>query len=106
MVVYMGYIYNSTTLKNKYNFMKKQKIIDILKQKLSEAITDLNQKDKDGQEVYSEYRAQLDYNNTAQSNTITELIQNADIDSIDFSIGFEQGYLRGLETALSVTIQK
>jgi len=72
-----------------------------IQKELQDHIDTLNEKDEEGEETYSQYRFTLDYNDDQQEETIAELIENADIDSVDFNIGFEQGYMRGLEVALS-----
>jgi hypothetical protein len=77
-----------------------------MKEKIQEAILEqvkmLNEKDEKGEDVFSSYRMELDFNDDKQNTTTAELVRDADIDSVDFNIGFEQGYLRGLETALSL----
>lgn len=75
---------------------------ELIQKELDEAIKSLNEKDENGEEVFSYYRDDLDYNEERAGETIAELIESADIDSTEFNIGFEQGYLRGLEVALSV----
>lgn len=74
---------------------------ELIQKELDEAIATLNERDEDGDEVFSNYRAELDYNGYKDEESIDELIAGADLDSTDFNIGFEQGYLRGLEVALS-----
>ena len=74
---------------------------ELIQKEIDEAIAHLNEKDEEGDEVYSHYRAELEYQ-ADDEETIAELIKNADIDSTDFNIGFEQGYMRGPEVALSV----
>lgn len=73
---------------------------ELIKKELQDHIDTLNEKDEEGDEVYSQYRSELEYQ-ADEEETIAELIKNADIDSVDFNIGFEQGYMRGLEVALS-----
>jgi hypothetical protein len=52
-------------------------------------------------ENYDHYRMELDPEDENPSKTIAELIRDADIDCIDFNIGFEQGYMRSLEELLN-----
>lgn len=73
----------------------------LIQKEIDESIAHLNELDTDGEEVYSHYRDELQYKED-KSETIADLIQNADLDNTDFNIGFEQGYLRGLEVALSL----
>lgn len=74
-----------------------------IQKEIDEYIEELNSKEEDGEEVYSHYRSELDYNDDRKDETIAELIRDADLDCTDFNIGFEQGYMRGLEVALSLT---
>lgn len=53
---------------------------------------------------FESYREELSYNDN--TTTIAELVENANLDSVDFNIGFEQGYMRGLEIALSLCDDK
>lgn len=77
-----------------------------IQKELDDHIETLNEVEEDGDgekyEVFSHYRADLDYNDNQKDESIAELVRDADIDSTEFNIGFEQGYLRGLEVALSV----
>jgi hypothetical protein len=50
---------------------------------------------------YEYYRDELDPEGERKEETTAELIEGADFENVDFNIGFEQGYLRGLEVALS-----
>jgi len=49
-------------------------------------------------EFKEQYEDELDLE---EGETVAEGIRDTDIDTIDFNIGFEQGYMRGLEVALS-----
>lgn len=74
---------------------------ELIQKEIQNHFDTLNEKDEEGDEVFATYRSELEYQ-ADEEETIAELIASADIDSIDFNIGFEQGYLRGLEVALSV----
>ncbi len=65
-----------------------------IQQELDDHITTLN-------EEYSHYKDELTNGDENNTQTVAELVRNADIDDIKFNIGFEQGYMRGLEVALS-----
>lgn len=64
---------------------------------LDEHITTLNTE-------YEHYKDHLidSYSNTENTQTVAELVRDADIDSIEFNIGFEQGYMRALEEIVNV----
>lgn len=79
---------------------------ELIQKELQDHIDTLNQKEEDGEEVLSYYRAELDLFGDSKEETIAELIENADLDNTDFNIGFEQGYMRGLKVALSVFNKK
>lgn len=72
-----------------------------IQEELDDHITTLNEKDEEGDEMFSYYRSELEYGADESEETIADLVENADIDSVDFNIGFEQGYMRGLQVALS-----
>lgn len=65
-----------------------------IQKEIDEHITTLN-------EEYIHYKDELTNGDEDNISTVAELIRDADIDSIEFNIGFEQGYMRGLEVALS-----
>lgn len=67
---------------------------DAIKKELEEHKQTLN-------EEYLHYKDELTNGDENNTQTVAELIRDADIDSIEFNIGFEQGYMRGLEVALS-----
>lgn len=48
------------------------------------------------------YKIELTNDDQDNTETVADLVRDADIDSIEFNIGFEQGYMRGLEVALSI----
>jgi hypothetical protein len=72
-----------------------------VKKELQDHIDTLNEKDEEGEEVFSQYRMTLDFNDNEPEKTTADLVREADLDNVDFNIGFEQGYMRGLEVALS-----
>jgi hypothetical protein len=74
----------------------------LIQKEIDEAIATLNFIEEDGSECYAHYRAEIDFTDDRKDETIAELVASADFDNIDFNVGFEQGYLRGLEVALSV----
>lgn len=79
----------------------------LIQKELDNYIDTLNLTEDDGEEVYSQYRDELSDTPEDDDTPISDLIRNADLESIDFNIGFEQGYMRGLEVALSLlTINK
>lgn len=72
---------------------------ELIQKEIKDHIDTLNEKDEEGEETYEHYKVELCGD---PDDMISELIRDADIDSTEFNIGFEQGYLRGLEVALSV----
>lgn len=79
-----------------------QKIKKLIQEELDNHIFELNRKEDDGEEVYSHYRTEcFDYLASDDETPISDLIKDADIESTDFNIGHEQGFMRGLEVALS-----
>ena len=75
---------------------------ELIQKEIQNHIDTLNEKDEEGEEMFWNYRSEIDTNEDRQDETIAELVADADFDSTEFNIGFEQGYLRGLEVALSV----
>lgn len=73
----------------------------LIQKELDDHINNLNEKDENG-EVYSHYRSELDWNDSQPETPISDLVKDADLESPDFNIGFEQGYMRGIEQALSL----
>lgn len=76
--------------------------IKLIQKELNNYIIDLNAKDENGEEIYSHYRSELDFLDNDTETSISDLIKDADIESTDFNIGFEQGYMRGLEVAINL----
>lgn len=76
--------------------------VRLIKKEIQDHIDTLNEKDDEGEEMLWSYRNEIDTNDDRQDESISELVASADFDSTEFNIGFEQGYLRGLEVALSV----
>jgi len=64
----------------------------LIQKELKDHIKSLNTDFKD------QYGEEL---NVQKGEKVSDAIDFADIDSIDFNIGFEQGFMRGLEVALS-----
>jgi hypothetical protein len=48
------------------------------------------------------YKIELTNDDEDNTELVSDLIRDADLENIDFNIGFEQGYMRGLEVALSL----
>jgi hypothetical protein len=69
---------------------------ELIQKEINDHIKTLNSED------FEHYRREIDTNEDRQDETVAELVASADIDSVDFNIGFEQGYMRGLEVALSI----
>jgi hypothetical protein len=67
-----------------------------IQKELDEHIKTLN-------EDYLQYKIELTNGDEDNMELVSDLVRDADIDSIEFNIGFEQGYMRGLEVALSLT---
>ena len=68
--------------------------IETIKNELDNHIKELDE--------YEHYRGDLTNYKDEEETPISDLIRNADFESIDFNIGFEQGYIRGLEVAISL----
>lgn len=83
----------------------KEKTREKIQKEINNCKDALNEKEDDGGEVFSHYRSEIDFTGDREGETISELIESADIESTEFNIGFEQGYLRGLEVALSIVKQ-
>ena len=75
---------------------------ELIQKEIQDHIDTLNEKDEEGEEMFWNYRSEIDTNEDRQDESIAELVESADFDSTEFNIGFEQGYMRGLEVALSV----
>lgn len=54
-------------------------------------------------EQYDHYRDEL---GGSDEDTIADLVENADIDSIDFHVGYEQGFLHALNYLKRLSEQK
>jgi len=53
-------------------------------------------------EYDEQYRPEFDFPGN-EDKTIVELIEDCDWESPDFNIGFEQGYIRGMEVLLALS---
>lgn len=69
--------------------------IETIQNELDNHINELN-------EDCSHYKDELTNYDEDNTELVSNLIKDADLESIDFNIGHEQGYIRGLEVALSL----
>lgn len=68
--------------------------IQIIQKELDTYIKTLNE--------FEHYRSDLTNYEDDTETPISELIENADFDTPEFNIGFDQGYMRGLEVVLNL----
>lgn len=53
-------------------------------------------------ELREQYAHELELDHEDESIDVAQAVLDCDYESMDFNIGFEQGYMRGLEVALSL----
>ena len=67
--------------------------------KLSNNIKNNIQVHRENLEEFEHYRTSLE-EGQEEGKTVAELIEDCDFESEDFNLGFEQGYIRGMESVL------